>query len=314
MDALSHLFASTGFMPHGHCFLWTAPLLWTYVLSDVLIGLAYYSIPIALWFFVRHRPDLPFTWVFVMFAVFIFACGTTHLMAVWNIWQPFYWLDAGLKLTTATVSVATAVLLWPLMPKALAMPSPARLAQANRQLSEEIAERRRIECQLQELNHHLEQRVVERTAELEARNKQLDSEIAERNQAQKSLRENQERFLSIINNAATVIYVKDLSGRYLLVNRRYEELFHVREDYMLQRTDYDLFTKEQADAFRAVDQEVAALGEAVEAEEIAALDDGLHTYLSIKFPVRNASGQIYAVGGISTDITERKRGQCPGFS
>jgi hypothetical protein len=57
-----------------------------------LIGLAYYSIPVALWYFVRRRTDLPFTWIFVMFAVFIFACGTTHLIAVWKIWQPVYWL------------------------------------------------------------------------------------------------------------------------------------------------------------------------------------------------------------------------------
>ena len=68
-----------------------------------LIGLAYYSIPVALWYFARRRTDLPFTWIFLMFAVFIFACGTTHLMAIWNIWRPVYWLDAGIKMVTASV-------------------------------------------------------------------------------------------------------------------------------------------------------------------------------------------------------------------
>jgi hypothetical protein len=84
MGSLATLLSPAGFMPHGHCFLWTPPLLWTYVLSDSLIGLAYYSIPVALWWFVRRRVDLPFNWMFVMFAVFIFACGTTHLMAIWK--------------------------------------------------------------------------------------------------------------------------------------------------------------------------------------------------------------------------------------
>src|SRR5215510_2035955 len=109
MGSLGTFLRSAEFMPHGHCFLWTRPLLWTYVLSDSLIGLAYYSIPVALWYFVRRRADLQFTWMFVMFAAFIFACGTTHLIAIWNIWQPVYWLDAGIKMATATVSLATAM-------------------------------------------------------------------------------------------------------------------------------------------------------------------------------------------------------------
>jgi two-component system sensor histidine kinase UhpB len=101
MAMLASFFSPTGFMPHGHCFLWTTGLLWAYVVSDSLIWLSYYSIPVALWYFVRRRIDLPFNWVFVMFAIFIFACGTTHLIAIWNIWQPVYWLDAGIKLATA---------------------------------------------------------------------------------------------------------------------------------------------------------------------------------------------------------------------
>ena len=188
MDSLAGFLSSAGFMPHGHCFLWTPPLLWTYVLSDAMIGLAYYSIPVALWYFVRRRADLPFTWMFVMFAAFIFACGTTHLMAIWNIWQPVYWLDAGVKIVTATVSLATAVLLWPLMPKALSLPSPGRLEQANRELANQISERRRVERDLQELNQQLERRVSERTAELQAANEELRQQVEERKQVERSLR------------------------------------------------------------------------------------------------------------------------------
>ena len=84
MDVLTQFFATNGFLPHGYCFQWTSGLLWTYVASDTVIALAYYSIPIALWTFVRRRVDLPFSWIFIMFAVFILACGTTHVMGIWK--------------------------------------------------------------------------------------------------------------------------------------------------------------------------------------------------------------------------------------
>ena len=137
-EFLRNFFESSSFMPHGHCFLWTPLLLWAFVLSDALIALAYYSIPVALWHFVRRRADLPFSWIFVMFAVFIFACGTTHLIAIWTLWHPVYWLDASIKMVTATVSMVTAIQLWPLLPKALSLPSPMQLAQANHALRSDI--------------------------------------------------------------------------------------------------------------------------------------------------------------------------------
>ena len=70
-------------MPHGHCYLWRPGVVWLHVTSDALITLAYYSIPITLFYFVRKRKDLEFHWMFVCFAVFILACGSTHLMEIW---------------------------------------------------------------------------------------------------------------------------------------------------------------------------------------------------------------------------------------
>jgi signal transduction histidine kinase len=124
------------FLPHGVCFLWDESLLLLHVVSDSVIALAYYSIPIALIFFVRRRKDLAFSWIFVLFAVFIVACGTTHLLGIWTIWHPAYWLDGTVKAITATVSLVTAILLWPLIPKALALPSPAQLRSAYQELEE----------------------------------------------------------------------------------------------------------------------------------------------------------------------------------
>jgi len=176
----SELFRTSGFMPHGYCLLWTPSLLWTYVVSDSLIGLSYYSIPFALFYFVRRRTDLPFIWMFVLFGIFIAACGTTHLSEVLDIWIPLYWLDAAIKAVTAVVSVLTAVLLWPLLPRALALPSPGQLAEANRRLEEEVAERQRIQAELESVNANLEQRVAERTAELRELNGALRREVAEK--------------------------------------------------------------------------------------------------------------------------------------
>ncbi|MBD2563733.1 MULTISPECIES: PAS domain S-box protein [Nostoc] len=150
MEFLNNFFSTSQFIPHGHCYLWKPGLVWLHLVSDVLTGLAYYSIPVMLVYFVRKRRDVPFGWIFLMFGAFIVACGTTHLMDVWTLWHPTYWLSGLLKAITAFVSVLTAVQLVPLIPQALTLPSPAQLEAANYQLAKEIAERIRTEEVLRE--------------------------------------------------------------------------------------------------------------------------------------------------------------------
>ena len=188
-EDLLQLFGSSGFLPHGDCFTWTPELLWMYVASDSVIGVAYYSIPLALTYFVRHRKDFPLNWMVVMFAVFIFACGTTHFMAVLNIWYPFYWLDAATKAVTAAVSIATAALVWPLIPRALALPSTGQMERANRDLQHEVEVRRQAEQEIKKLNERLEQRVHERTVEMEAANRELESQMMERKRTELALQQ-----------------------------------------------------------------------------------------------------------------------------
>jgi two-component system, cell cycle sensor histidine kinase and response regulator CckA len=132
-------------------------------------------------------------------------------------------------------------------------------------------------------------------------------DITARKLAEEALRETEQRLQDVLDNSTTVVYVKDLEGRYLLVNRRFEELFRVEHGHAIGKTDYDVFLPERAETYRHNDSIVLARGAAVEFEEVAALADGNHTYLSVKFPMRNAHGQIYGVCGISTDITERQR-------
>src|SRR4051812_18941894 len=136
------------FMPHGHCYFWQPDVVWLHVLSDLLIALSYFSIPAMLFYFVRKRRDLPFHWMFLLFGAFIIACGSTHVMEVYTLWVPMYRLSGLLKLATGLISGITAVLLLPLIPKAVSLPSPEHLARLNQELQNEILERKAVEQKL----------------------------------------------------------------------------------------------------------------------------------------------------------------------
>ncbi|MGK7926786.1 MAG: PAS domain S-box protein [Spirulina sp.] len=137
------------FIPHGHCYLWKTGLVGLHVTSDSLIALAYAVIPIILVYLVNKREDIPFDWLFFMFGAFILSCGATHLMAVWTLWHPHYWLSGSIKALTAIVSVMTAIALIPLIPKVLAIPSPAQLEEVNLKLAEQVRQRTLAEESLQ---------------------------------------------------------------------------------------------------------------------------------------------------------------------
>ncbi|HJV81193.1 hypothetical protein [Noviherbaspirillum sp.] len=187
LDTLTGWFGSDQFMPHGHCYLWTPSLLWTYVASDASIGLSFYSIPLALRYFVRKRADLQFNWIFTLFSMFIFYRGTTHLLSVWTIWRPDYWLDASVRVITAAVSVFTAIVLWPLIPKALRLPSTAQLHDAIDALAREVTDRKTAQAQLAALNATLEQRIDARTRELLDINQRLQAEVEMRKAIERDL-------------------------------------------------------------------------------------------------------------------------------
>src|ERR1700744_1115747 len=141
MNLLKQIFSTNGFMPHGMCYMWNPAVIWLHVVSDALITLAYYSIPLTLVYFVRKRKDLVFDWIFLCFAAFIVACGTTHLMEILNIWHPTYWLSGVIKAITAMLSIATAILLVRLVPAALALRGPNEWRRINESLEQEISDR-----------------------------------------------------------------------------------------------------------------------------------------------------------------------------
>jgi signal transduction histidine kinase len=141
MSFLQSLFNSADLAPHGYCLFWRPELLLLQVVPDAFIALSYYSISLGLALFVRRRSDLAFRWIFRLFGIFIFACGTTHWLEIWTLWHPDYALQGVVKAGTAAISLVTAVLLWPLLPRALALPSPEMLRKVNEELTKQIHER-----------------------------------------------------------------------------------------------------------------------------------------------------------------------------
>ncbi len=147
-------------------------------------------------------------------------------------------------------------------------------------------------------------------AEIDAKNDVLARELEERLRTAEALRKSDEQLSSIIDNSSAVIYLKDLEGRYLLVNRQYERLFGVTREQIVGKTDFDIFPAPNAQAFRRNDQTVAREDRVLEIQESAPHRDGVHSYVSVKFPLHDpATGKVSAVAGISTDITELIRAQ-----
>ncbi|MGB3507669.1 MAG: GAF domain-containing protein [Microcoleaceae cyanobacterium] len=150
-ELLKTLLSPDRYMPHGQCYLWQSQLVWLHLLSDLLIGLAYYSIPITLIYFLRQRKDVPFQQIFFLFGAFIVSCGTAHFMEIWTLWHPAYWISGLIKAFTALISVYTAITLVPIIPQALALPSPAQLEAINQQLKAEVNQRKKAENILKNL-------------------------------------------------------------------------------------------------------------------------------------------------------------------
>ncbi|SHN66049.1 sensor histidine kinase [Bradyrhizobium erythrophlei] len=214
---LSWLMSPQDYMPHGMCFLWQPELIALHVVSDSLIALAYYSIPIALIYFVWKRADLAFPTIFILTGLFILACGTTHAMSVWTLWYPDYRVDGGIKAVTALLSIGTGVAIWKVMPLALALPSTAQLERANQLLGAEIGQRQRAEVALRDANAELERRVAARTADLE-------EEVVRRRNTETTLRASEERWRSMFEASAVGIAVLDEQHHFAATNEALQKM------------------------------------------------------------------------------------------
>ncbi|MGI0481841.1 GAF domain-containing protein [Geminocystis sp. CENA526] len=168
-----NIFTNNHYIPHGHCYLLESSLVWLHLLSDLFISLAYFSIPLMLIYFVRQRDDVPFTYIFLLFSCFILFCGLTHVMGIITLWYPVYWLSGIIKGLTGLVSVLTAFELFPIIPLALALPTPEKLKILNQELETRIQEKQVAQLELKTLNQELEERVQKRTLQIKKINDRL---------------------------------------------------------------------------------------------------------------------------------------------
>ncbi len=257
-------------MPHGYCYLWNTRLVWLHVLSDGLIALAYLAIPMVLLWFVRKRRDLPFSWMFLLFGVFIVACGLTHVMEIWNLWHADYWLAGAVKAITAAASVATAILLARLMPRIIRLPNLKQWISANADLEKEVHERREIELDL-------------RVSEANYR------ELAE--------------LLELTHDA---IFVRAFSGKIIYWNRGAERLYGWLKDEARGKIAHELLQTKFPKPVGGIVDEVVETAY-WEGELIHRRRDGAEITVASRWALRtDASGKPSAILESNRDITLRK--------
>ncbi|MEQ8755667.1 MAG: response regulator [Coleofasciculus sp. G1-WW12-02] len=300
------------FIPHGHCYLWQTNLVSLHVASDSLIALAYYSIPGTLLYFVNKRRDIPFPKVFFLFGAFIIACGMTHVMGVWTLWYPHYWLSGGIKAITALISCYTALALIPLVPQALALPSPAQLEAANQALETQIRDRQQAEAEVRSLNAQLEERVNERTKELQQVNHQLADQIQERIHAEDALRQAEEKYRSIFENAVGGIFQTTLDGRYLSANPALARIYgYASPDELINHitdVEHQLYVNpsQRREFIRLVHEQGAVSGFEC---QVYRRDGSIIWICENSRAVRDHQGAILYYEGSVEDITARTQAQ-----
>jgi PAS domain S-box-containing protein len=269
------------FMPHAHCYLFIPQLVYLHLSSDLLIGVSYVAISLTLVYLVyRARRDIPFHWVFLAFGLFIIACGGTHFMEIYTTYYATYWLAGYVKLVTAVASVATAIVLPPLVPRALALVQSAKLSEERRQ---------KLEVANQELEKFYR--------------KELESQSSE-------LRESEERYRIVAETASDAIITINEESRILYVNEAAEKIFGYTIAEMSGRELTMLMPEYLRHLHRAGLENYIATGHkhiSWQAVELPGLHkSGQEIALELSFGEFTKEGQRFFTG-VARDISRRRR-------
>ena len=271
MDFLGKLFGSGNFQPHGFCYLWNARLVWLHAISDLLIALAYFTIPLTFVWFICKRRDLSFSWILVCFGIFIVACGATHVLEVWNLWHANYWLAGFLKGITAAAAIVTAFFLIRLVAQALDLPTSKQWLLAKAALQQEVKDRRELE-----LNLRLSESMYRERSEL-------------------------------LELTHVAIFVRNLEGKIVFWNRAAERLYGWQKEEALGKVTYDLLHTVFPRPLPEIKAEVFERG-SWEGELIHTRRNGTPITVSSRWALRvDAAGEPLSILESNRDITHRKR-------
>jgi PAS domain S-box-containing protein len=280
-----------GLTPHGFCLSWAPGLVALHAGADAVIGLSYISIPLALAWIARERSDFHYRWIIQLFAAFILACGITHLFSILTLWVPAYGIEGLVKALTAALSIATAVALWPLLPRLLSLPAPGQLERLNVELSARVAAHeastvllRESEARIRVSNAELEQRVIERTAALE---------------------QTAEEFRTLADGIPSLCWMADPEGWRYWYNRRWFEYTGTTladmEGVGWQSVHDPKILPSVMERWRAS----IATGEPFEMTyPLRGADGVFRPFMSRMAPVRGDDGRVRRWLGVNTDVTD----------
>jgi PAS domain S-box-containing protein len=275
-DSLSN----AGFMPHGHCYYWEPYILWSHALSDGVIALAYMAIPFTLFYIFRKRKDFRFVRIMLLFALFIFGCGITHVFDVVTIWNPVYRADSVARIVTALASIATAVVLVKITPDIVRIPTPWQWKKVNAELA---AANQELSAANQELSLLNEQLTAANTAI-----RQLSEE---------KIRHSQERYQLLADSITDIFFALDHQFRFTYWNKASEITSGLPAAQALGKRMYELYPKLKDTPLDQLYQQVMSSGKA-----------GKLTYaLELKGQVRHFEVNAYptpdGISVLTVDIT-----------
>jgi len=288
MDNMDHMHAVSHYMAHGYCFLWQPGLVWLHVVSDIVIGISYYSLPVALFYFAYKRRDLPFYSMFLLFGLFIFSCGTTHFYSAYTVFTPTYWAEGVVKAITAVASAVSAILFIPMLPKAIAMPSLTTSLEQNR-----------------ELNAQLKQRITE----LNARTKEVESANLELQLSEDRFRASERQFRELLEHVHLVAVIFDQQGTVTFCNDFLLQLTNWRRDEVIGSNWFDRFLPpEVRDEMKPQFLEGIRLGtvESHSENPIVTKEGGQRHMVWDITLLHNVDDTIAGIACIGTDVTEQR--------
>jgi len=281
---MEHEHVVSSYMEHGACYSWEPGLVWLHVISDIVTGIAYYSIPAALFYFAYKRRDLPFHRVILLFGVFILACGTTHFLAAYTVFVADYWIEGGVKAFAAMISAVAAYYMIPLIPEAIAMPSLTKSLKEN-----------------QELNAQLENKLGE-----------LNAKTRELVEANRELNLSESRFRVQFEHAPDAIVVYDVARNVFVdANANAERLFGCSRAELLASGPERFYSSSQPDGLPVAESIEKMIGRTLSGES-----------MMFERAVHNAEGKDLLcevrlarlpftdrtlIHGSYIDITERKK-------